>query len=425
VDRVDVSAQPAPIEKPEDRGCDCVGADLERVRGAVGPDAIGENMFSELPVLVSAEDAARMAAVIEAVERVTQLPAYRAATLGAAPAIAHRPQAARGVFLGFDFHIGERGPQLIEINTNAGGALLSAAVRAAQLECCAAVRDYLRLAPDAEAIERDIVAMFREEWRLARGDAPLGRIAIVDDQPTQQYLYPEFQMFERLFAAHGIQAVIADARELTLQGGSLMAEGKRVDLVYNRCTDFYFDEPAHAVLAEAHAADLAVITPHPRAHALYANKRNLTWLTNREFLVDAGATAADIDLLLKHVPATRVLEGADESWWADRKRWFFKPMEGFGSRGSYRGDKLTRRVFAELMRGRYVAQEFSPPGERRGRVDGDTFTFKVDVRNYVYAGRVQQRIARLYQGQTTNFRTRGGGFAPVYIGRMESTTIGA
>jgi hypothetical protein len=40
----------------------------------------------------------------------------------------------------------------------------------------------------------------------------------------------------------------------------------------------------------------------------------------------------------------------------------------------------------------------------------------VDVRNYVYAGRVQQRIARLYQGQTTNFRTRGGGFAPVYVG---------
>jgi hypothetical protein len=111
-----------------------------------------------------------------------------------------------------------------------------------------------------------------------------------------------------------------------------------------------------------------------------------------------------------------VLEGADESWWADRKRWFFKPMEGFGSRGSYRGDKLTRRVFGELMRGRYVAQEFSPPGERRGRVDGDTQAFKVDVRNYVYDGRVQQRIARLYQGQTTNFRTRGGGFAPVYIG---------
>jgi hypothetical protein len=38
---------------------------------------------------------------------------------------------------------------------------------------------------------------------------------------------------------------------------------------------------------------------------------------------------------------------------------------------------------------------------------------KVDVRNYVYAGAVQLIAARLYQGQTTNFRTEGGGFAPV------------
>jgi hypothetical protein len=423
VDPDAMTAQPVHTGKPADRGCDCIGADVERVRDVVGADAIGEHMFSPLPVLVSAADAARMQAVIEAVERVVHLPAWRDAALADATGIASLPQSTRGVFFGFDFHIGERGPQLIEINTNAGGAMLSAAVRSAQVECCPEVRDYLRLAPDAGALERAIVDMFRAEWRLARGEAPLGRIAIVDDEPARQYLYPEFQMFQRLFASHGIEVVIADARELTLQGGRLMAAGQPVDLVYNRCTDFYLQEPAHQALAQAYAADLAVITPHPRAHALYANKRNLAWLTDRKFLESAGATAADTELLLGHVPATRVLEGADESWWSDRKRWFFKPVDGFGSRGSYRGDKLTRRVFAELMRGRYVAQEFSPPGERRGRVDGDTLTFKVDVRNYVYAGRVQQRIARLYQGQTTNFRTRGGGFAPVYLGRMESSTI--
>jgi hypothetical protein len=35
------------------------------------------------------------------------------------------------------------------------------------------------------------------------------------------------------------------------------------------------------------------------------------------------------------------------------------------------------------------------------------------VRNYVYEGEVLLRAARLYEGQTTNFRTPGGGFAPV------------
>ena len=51
-----------------------------------------------------------------------------------------------------------------------------------------------------------------------------------------------------------------------------------------------------------------------------------------------------------------------------------------------------------------------PPSERR--IAPET-ALKVDVRNYVYDGRVQMLAARLYQGQTTNMRTAGGGFAPV------------
>ena len=41
-------------------------------------------------------------------------------------------------------------------------------------------------------------------------------------------------------------------------------------------------------------------------------------------------------------------------------------------------------------------------------------TLKYDVRLYTYAGATLLLAARLYQGQTTNFRTSGGGFAPVY-----------
>ena len=43
---------------------------------------------------------------------------------------------------------------------------------------------------------------------------------------------------------------------------------------------------------------------------------------------------------------------------------------------------------------------------------------KADVRNYAYAGEVRLVAARLYQGQTTNFRTPGGGFAPVFTHRQ-------
>jgi len=44
---------------------------------------------------------------------------------------------------------------------------------------------------------------------------------------------------------------------------------------------------------------------------------------------------------------------------------------------------------------------------------GEATPLKSDVRCYVYDGKIQLVAARLYQGQTTNFRTPGGGFAPV------------
>ena len=63
--------------------------------------------------------------------------------------------------------------------------------------------------------------------------------------------------------------------------------------------------------------------------------------------------------------------------------------------------------------GRYVAQALLPPGQRL-IADEASSPLKFDLRAYAYAGQVQWVAARLYQGQTTNFRTPGGGFAPVY-----------
>jgi hypothetical protein len=57
----------------------------------------------------------------------------------------------------------------------------------------------------------------------------------------------------------------------------------------------------------------------------------------------------------------------------------------------------------------YVAQALVAPSERR--VEG--IPLKADIRNFAYAGVVKLVAARSYQGQTTNFRTAGGGFAPI------------
>lgn len=54
------------------------------------------------------------------------------------------------------------------------------------------------------------------------------------------------------------------------------------------------------------------------------------------------------------------------------------------------------------------------PSERNIETDQAEVGLKLDVRSYVYDGSVQLLAARLYHGQTTNFRTPGGGFAPVF-----------
>jgi hypothetical protein len=308
----------------------------------------------------------------------------------------------------FDFHITPGGPRLIEINSNAGGAFLNIAAQDSYRACCLA-------AGGVAHGEAEIISMFEREWRLARGASTLRSIAIVDENPRAQYLYPEFQLAKRLFEARGIRTRIVDPAELEVSGGALKFGGETVDLVYNRLTDFYFDAPGSAALRRAYENDLAVITPHPRAHALYANKQNLVLLSDAARLAGIGVEPSVVERLARVVPPTREVPRGDGHWWQDRKAWFFKPRHGYGSRGAYRGDKLTRRVFAEVAGGDYLAQQFTPASERRRSVDGKPEIFKVDVRCYVYAGKMQLMAARLYQGQTTNFRTAGGGFAPVYI----------
>ena len=47
---------------------------------------------------------------------------------------------------------------------------------------------------------------------------------------------------------------------------------------------------------------------------------------------------------------------------------------------------------------------------------GETREYSTYCGNYTYDGKILLRAARLYQGQTTNFRSQGGGFAPVFVG---------
>ncbi|MES2319384.1 MAG: hypothetical protein V4631_18040 [Pseudomonadota bacterium] len=400
--------------------CFCGGLDLAALTKALRSDPgtpdiaalISErcpHLFSPTPVFISAEQARRMQELIDAIETVIAMPSYRAHVLRDAPAAAQHGSGARGVFFGYDFHLDGDDIGLIEINTNAGGALLSAAQSLAQNACAG-----LAIEPAAR-FEQAIVAMFREEWRLAGHAAPLRTIAIVDADPEAQYLYPEFLLFRQLFQAHGIEAVIAAPEDVRWEQGRLWHAGLAIDLVYNRLTDFLLASPACAALHAAWLADAAVITPHPQAHALYADKRNLALLTDPARLAALGVPEATQRILLAGIPRTEVVRPADAGrLWEQRRTLFFKPTAGYGGRAAYRGDKLTKRVWQDILDGDYVAQALMAPAERITGSRASPEKRKFDIRCYCYDGKVQWTAARLYQGQTTNFRTPGGGFAVVY-----------
>jgi hypothetical protein len=337
-----------------------------------------------------------------------------------ADAVARYSSGAHGVFMGYDFHLTADGPRLIEINTNAGGALLNGLHTAALCEpaklewlCCNP--------PPIEEIETRVVDTFRSEFSAVRGQgARLERVAIVDDRPSEQFLRREFDLFVSLFARHGIEARVADTGELSRSAsGGVELAGWPIDLVYLRDTDFQLASARTAVLRAAHLAGAVVVTPSPREHHLLADKRRLEIFSSTSRLEALGVDPADARFLADVVPETRRLASMSlEEAWASRREWVFKPAASFGSKAVYRGDKISKKKLAEIHAdASFLAQRHVAPGTTSVRTpDGDR-EMKFDVRAYAYRDEILLLGARVYEGQVTNMRSPGGGFSAICVAR--------
>ncbi len=407
-------------------GCACVTLDRDALFRALSADlaAAGhtdqqaerlQNLFAPVPLFVSRAHVTQLGDLVRAIESAARTPAWERAVAAWAPEIARPGGAHKGVFFGYDVHLSPQGPQLIEINTNAGGALFNAYLARAQRACCPPVAQALFNVVDPGQIEASFMRMFLREWQLQRGSLPLRTVAIVDTQPERQGLYPEFILFRQFFARNGIKAVIVDPSELEMERDLLTHKGEPIDLVYNRLCDFYLEQPEHAVLAQAYQSGSAVITPFPNAYARFGDKRNLTLLSDADWLRQAGLDEATVAVLSAGVPRTVLVTPARaESLWAQRKGLFFKPVTGYGSRAVYRGAKLTKNVWSQIVGSGYVAQAEVAPSQRTVRVGEPETQLKADLRAYVYDSEIQLLAARLYRGQTTNMSTPAGGFAAVF-----------
>ena len=288
----------APVSERLNQGCFCITLDRTALGKALerevdDPDFASAfvntrpHLFSSSPVFLEQSEIGAMLRVVRAIEAVARVPGYINAALSWAPEIARQDFGPLGAFMGYDFHLAAEGPRLIEVNTNAGGAFLNGLLAKAQRACCAEVEVALSRS-EVDDFDAAVLRMFQNEWARQQRSGMLRRIAIVDDRPEAQYLYPEFLLAQRFFKKHGMEAVVADAEQLRYEGGALLFDGQPVDLVYNRLVDFALDRPEHGALRAAYLDDAVVVTPNPRVHALYADKRNLILLSDQVALQSWG-----------------------------------------------------------------------------------------------------------------------------------------
>lgn len=157
-----------------------------------------------------------------------------------------------------------------------------------------------------------------------------------------------------------------------------------------------------------------MITPHPHKHAILAGKRDLTLLSDEASLEELAIQPAARPALAALPKTVLVTYNNADKLCCARPHLFFKPTRSHGIGAIYRGDKVSRGVLREILRGDYVAQDFAAPSERMFQIDGQRERRKMDERLHKYGGTMLIAAARLYEGQTTYFRTTGGGFSPVF-----------
>lgn len=339
--------------------------------------------------------------------------------------------------MSYDFHVDTAGHlRLIEINTNASLSLIVDALH----------ETHGLKNPFVESFRDDIIAVFRNEYRasfaaermLAGESQPqtpaISTIAIVDEKPYEQKLFVEFLLYRELFERAGHRVEICDAaslRNAERDHGLLTESGEKIDLVYNRHTDFYFQQPATAALKTAMEKQSACITPHPHEYRLLADKERLLELSRPDALTSLPLSESERQCLATALIRTRESRdfASEAELWAERKRWFFKPKRSFGGKATYRGATMSRTVCHQVYSGDYIAQEFVPAPEltlpespsesspkspmKAGENAQSVLKMKYDLRFYVYRDRIQLACARLYQGQMTNAKTPGGGVTPI------------
>lgn len=305
-----------------------------------------------------------------------------------------------------DFHIDLEKDELrlIEANTNASGYLIGSLVHK--------IHNL-----DFKPMQAKLLQMFYDSL-----DSANSTLYVMDEQPVKQKMYLEFLLYQELLSQNGLTLNISDSLELDQKINALLesstsngTHNKKSIGIYNRSTDFYLEN--HPNLLKLFINQQIKLSPHPVGYDLFAHKDNLhDWskmMTDTDILAKLEISKNDSDVfqsfLLQSQPVQNLFQDFEQAW-LERKKYFFKPSDSYGGKATYRGASISKKYFENAWSENFLAQAYFPPAKLK---DNEDQNWKFDLRVYVYKDETIFSLARVYQGQTTNFNTLGGGFAPV------------
>ena len=277
-----------------------------------------------------------------------------------------------------------------------------------------------------------LLASYRE-WG---GRASPPRVAIVDwrEVPT----WSEFEIIAGAFEAAGVPTVVCDPGELSFDGRTLAAGGRRVDLVYRRVllNDIVAQPGPCAALVDAYAARAVCVAntfrcklPHKKAFFAV-----LTDPAHAALFSDAERAS-----IREHVPWTRLVADAPaerhgarapllDAARREREQLVLKPNDEYGGKGVILGWETDAaawdRALDAALRdppGSWIVQEriavrreIFPQFDADGRVTMRDML--VDLAPYLFRGRIGGYLTRLSATGLANVTSGGGQVPPFVVG---------
>lgn len=183
-------------------------------------------------------------------------------------------------------------------------------------------------------------------YESMKGEKPK-TVAIVDF--TESGTPIEFEEFALRYENYGVQAFVADLRDLTFEDGKLMYEGTAIDLVYRRVTTAELLEKKDLAKAfiDAYYANAFVCVGSMRSQVVH-NK--IVFYVMHHEKTKKILTDEENDFIAKHVPFTASLTPeVAEHVKQNKDRYILKPEDSRGSDRVFVGADYSQERFEEIV----------------------------------------------------------------------------